>query len=151
MAPSSVLSFAFVRNPWERYVSFYDLYRRMRRDMSPEELMEAEQNDAGLLYAELPFARWFELCFDPDTSESLTRPISRWIESIDFLGQYEKLDESFEVLCVLLGLPELTLPRSNARRVPAVPYVELFTPALRDLVAEYERPVIERFGYTFTG
>jgi hypothetical protein len=149
LPPRSVLSFAFARNPWERYVSFYGFYQRFRADTSPAQL-EASR-DRQLLHAHRPFEEWFRECFEPEDGDCIMRPISAWTAGFDFVGQYETLQSSFHTLCGLLGLPELPLRRSNERRVPTKHYAEYYSSDLRDLVAEHERPIIERFGYTFAG
>lgn len=149
LAPRSVKSFAFARNPWDRYVSFYGFYQRFYADTTEEQ--RETLRDVQLLNALRPFEEWFRACYEPDQPDCIMRPVTSWTAGLDFVGQYETLRASFHSLCDWLGLPELPLRHSNERRVPTKHYSEYYSPALRDLVAEIEQPIIERFGYTFAG
>lgn len=91
--------FAFVRNPWDRVVSFY---RYFHWNVSFPRFVESVL--AGKLWRE---EYWF------------VRPQSEFIldehgnPGIDFLGHHESLQSDFMRICKRLGL-EADLPRKNA-------------------------------------
>lgn len=138
-------SFAFVRNPWERYVSFYGFYRRWLRGYKQDVL---QAKDLCLRYAPLDFSDWLEQCLFRD-GVPLLLPESAWIRGLSYVGQCETLQASFDEICQQLQLPSLSVGKTNARGVPMEHYANYYTPVLRDKVAELEQEVITRFAYVF--
>lgn len=145
--PHQVMSFAFVRNPWDRYVSFYEFYHRWHLR---EGSKVSQHPDSRLAHADLSFEAWMRR-FVEDKPGNLLRPSSRQVRDVKYVGQFERLQESFDELSQRLGLPSQTLPRVNRAGSSRRPYQDYYTPALRDFVAELAAEVIDRFGYTFQG
>lgn len=133
----SMFKFAFVRNPWDRLVSYYHFvlgkpghnrYERVRRLGS--------------------FAAFVEWCCRERKPVDQRHMIcdSHGKVIVDFVGRYETLDDDFRTVCRRLGLNVLIphLNRSGHRD-----YRDYYKPATRNLVAELYRGDIETFGYTF--
>jgi len=138
-------SFAFVRNPWERFYSWYRfLYRKNRDNMADRKMsFEAFTMDcfSGGEYRYGGGERFLESQF-------------YWISDkkgnqiVDFVGRFEHLDADFKRIQKELGVNGVLAERNRAEPVD---YRLAYTPALRDLIAENYHADIEHFGYTFEG
>jgi chondroitin 4-sulfotransferase 11 len=143
--------FAFVRNPWDRLVSWYAMIREQGRrgyanrlwqyvlthSSSFEEFLHRctdtiEDHDGRkfFLYNQLDYVSGEE-------SELL----------VDFVGRYESLEQDARAVFDRLGLPGLRLPHVN--RSGHDHYSTCYTDATRQLVADRFARDIAFFGYTF--
>ena len=163
----SYYSFAFVRNPWHRVVSFYKY----------------------LDYAQaMDFRTFLDRAFRTDLYQDMhwfTRPQADFVFDrdgqlmVDFVGCFEHLKRDWAVVCADLGLGEVALPHVNksAAEKPGLLDIRRHLKALRnagrrlqvrsgpiqhhkrfqdyydddtrELVAELYRSDIELFGYRF--
>src|SRR3954471_2827170 len=98
---NSYFKFAFVRNPWDRMVSFYK-YMGLRKGQGFKEfLMSDFKNDIWKT------RQWFvgpqlDFICDPDGRVA-----------VDFVGRYEQLQADFQKVCQRLNLPVNELPHVN--------------------------------------
>ena len=145
--------FTFVRNPWDRLVSLYYYYRRLKRFFkgSFPEFIEAIRHGMPkpgtynyyLLSMANPQAEWFD-----------TKAIRHYIRP-DFVGHFEHYERDWTELGRLIGeghdAPPIihTTKNKNESFRPQEPYQNSYTPATRDIVADLCREDIERFGYEF--
>jgi len=153
---SSRYKIAFVRNPWDRLVSFYE-YIHSRRSGQRIEL-------ASTVAATFP--RFIEtVCresIDPVgpynwRGLSQTNPQTEWMRQDigdgpewlpDFIGRFERLHEDWEMLCqrlILLRAP--SLPRLNT--TTHTDYHDYYDSRLEQLVRAKYGEEIDRFAYTF--
>ncbi len=67
---------------------------------------------------------------------------------VDFIGHYERLQPDYDTVCERIGVARRELPhrRKAANRRD---YRTYYTDRTADLIAEYFRDDIERFGYSF--
>lgn len=147
---------AFVRNPWDWYVSRWHYEKKAiaggqkkwtapKSRWSPEQtrFAEAMQSFESSLAPELSFSAELERLLShphiPLTTKRLEDGLARGL--IDFCHQ----------IGAPLGAPHISymnrLPPAN--RNPHPPYQEFYTPELRAHVAQQDRKIIKRFGYTF--
>lgn len=133
----SLFKFAFVRNPWDRLVSWYVYILR-----EPGHHRHARVKQAGSFGA---FVR-----------SELARPRrSQWwmLEGrdgelgVDFVGRFERLEQDMATVCARIGVPYQPLPRANVSA--REPYQGYYTPGLAALVRKHWAREIEAFGYTF--
>lgn len=129
------LKFAFVRDPFERFVDSY---------LSLEQTRDAPQ-------AEVTARMKRALGTERFRQRRLTLPQSRFLVddegrlATDFIGRFETLESSWEELCRRLGLEEVALAR---RRAPERrDWARYYDPELAEMVAEYYRDDLENFGY----
>ena len=129
--------FAFVRNPFDRFVSYCAFRTRtggaFQRD--PHAVM------GHFLFVEPPeghilFQPQFELLADED-GELLT----------DMVGRVEDMQASYDVICERIGIPTRKLEKVNASS--RGDYRQYYTPALVAGVANRYRRDLELFGYGF--
>ena len=136
----SLFKFAFVRNPWDRLVSWYSMC--ISRPNSP------------FMYYVCRNAPTFQHFVDL-TSGIAARTTFNQVDYIsdrqgnvivDFVGRYETLASDFAALSKKLGI-NVALPWLNRGR--RTPYRQYYTSATRDIVAERFQRDIRLFGYTF--
>ena len=123
--------FSFERNPWDRQVSLY-FYKTRGKTSRPrfEEFMKKKKS----VYI------WNSDIYMIDGRSSL-----------DFVGKYENLDKDFGKALKAIGLDgAITLPEANTSAKPKnSSYRDFYTPATRQMVADWYAPEIELFGYEF--
>lgn len=159
----SFYKIAFVRNPWDRFLSFY-LYARMEENYyhsnkNPEAshygknrhydlLIKASLNDAahyliegrfrplsGDFYFMAPQCDWIF-----DESDTL---------QVDYLGRYESIDEDFAQIKAHLGITEGTLQTMNASRSDNTDFRDYYNRETKQLIAKYYERDIDLLEYTF--
>jgi hypothetical protein len=149
------LKFSFVRNPWDRLVSWWSMV-----DNSRDYIDQARPPNAFFGYV-LKRAKSFEdfllRCddeiVDSDGRKNIFRNQIEYLTDdngavmVDFVGRYERLQEGFDEISRRLGRASVELPRTNTSRHAA--YTEYYTPAMAEIVAKRYARDIERFGYRF--
>ena len=137
---SSYFKFAFVRNPFERFVSAYVfLFRNsISADHSPEKMI-------GDMKAALGRRRFRQ--------RVLIQPQSQLLEdregklAVDFIGRYERLEADFEGVCQRLGVCA-SLPRANPS--DHVHFSRYYDPELRTMIADFYARDLQNFGYSYS-
>ncbi|AMQ65973.1 sulfotransferase [Stenotrophomonas phage vB_SmaS-DLP_6] len=138
--PGSRFSFAFVRNPWDRFISFCAWGK-----------VGIATRDGTVTFANDP-RRYMSMALDMHErlSEQTTMmwEQSRFIDGgVDFTGRYEHLQRDFDHVCDVIKHPRTILPLRN--RSKHDDYRTYYTPDLVDRVAELYKRDIAAFGYTF--
>jgi Sulfotransferase family len=151
----SSFKFTFVRNPWDRLVSWWSMIDSAREFIDP-----AQPPNRFFGYV-LTHARSFEefllRCtdeiIDSDGRKQIFRNQVDYLADesgtiiVDFIGRFERLQESFNEVSRRLGRMPVELPRLNASSHAA--YTEYYTPAMAETVAKLYARDIEMFGYRF--
>lgn len=133
----SYFSFAIVRNPWDRHVSFYH-YKLKKTKSSTHEMYKAFGSfDNYIRWAceHKPMGQVGFVCSKDNK------------QIVSFVGRYENLDDDFRKICQEIGIPPQELPKLNAS-VPHA-YREFYTDETRELVRKANAPDIAMFGYDF--
>lgn len=157
-------SFAFVRNPWNRFLSLYR-YARLEESLyhsaiDPESAPYGKHEDYDLLQdASVEECAHYlqEGRLKHDDFINHWRPQSDWVTDdggeiiLDFIGQVETIDEDFQTVARQIDLSDGSLPVVNTSdgAPSSREYRSAFTEAARRIVAEYYHEDIERWGYTF--
>ena len=138
----SHFKFAFVRNPWDRLVSWYHMCMQTptpnRFSLYVRE--HAPTFEAFVLRATTGMGErttWNQLDFVTDAAGA---------RLVDFVGRYESLVQDMAHVRRTLGLAH-DLPHVNRSRHDD--YRQYYTDDLRDVVARRFRRDIEAFGYAF--
>lgn len=142
--------FTFVRNPWDRLVSLYYYFRRLKRFFAGTfaEFIEA----IGQGIPPLGPYNYYLL--------SMANPQTAWLDlgngrEPDFIGRFEHFERDWERLGDLIldnaqrPVISHTIRNKNESFRPQAPYQESYTPDTRDIVARHCKSTIERFGYEF--
>ncbi len=155
----SYFKFTFVRNPWDRAVSFYKYLGFKERMNFPRFIFK-------VLLSSKSEHQWFmvpqsHFIFDQNGKSLL-----------DFVGRFESLRDDFKRICTSVNLKEVDLPHVNSSRRKtyahmrimksilyrtvvysrhnnAKSYRDYYDDAARDAVAQHYREDIEHFEYSF--
>lgn len=132
--------FAFVRNPWDRMLSCY-FYDKM---INSKNITKYPQFEQYLTYrlVKQPQERngyFFYRMLDRIEYEGKI--------SVNFIGQYEKLQEDFDKACDIIGIPRRKL--GFERKTKHNNYREYYNKKTVDLVAKYFPKEIKMFNYEY--
>lgn len=146
---NQAFTFTFVRNPWDRFFSFYRYKKSKQQTMtSPNDPIKIDD-----------FRTWafgtFKTNYDQLKPQQLKNfaPQADWVQyedgtsAIDYVGRYEELQSSFEYLCKRVNI-DATLPHL-IKSEPRLNYRDYYEKDLIDLVAEIYGIDITTFNYDF--
>ncbi len=153
--------FTFVRNPWDRMVSFYKRYRMQSRFSFHDYVLKYFKKN-----------HWI-------TKQWVVRPQIEYLcdsdgkQLMDFVGRFESIQTDFETICSQLGLAATALPRTNESHAAIKPslspkkmidyaryrlwgnrfaqhkaYQDYYDATLRDFVGELYLKDCDAFGYS---
>lgn len=136
-------AFAFIRNPWEWYVSMWGRVNKIRKagweSGTFKEYMECIKNG----------------CINHWNFNTLT---NAWntveADKADYIGRYEMLYYDlpqilYDILNVDKGEIQAILSVHRSRKTNHQPYQCYYDPMMRRWVEEWDSELIDRFGYTF--
>lgn len=125
--------FCFVRNPWDRLLSFYFFKKTDKaKQKIPKDLPLKDFLLTSLLSGQTAFDQY------------------SYIDGFDgnsFIGQFENLQQDFDAICDIIGLSHQRLPHTNKSNHKH--YTEYYDDETRELVAKKFARDIEHFGYKF--
>jgi hypothetical protein len=154
-------SFAFVRNPWERLVSWYAMIER-RRERLPLHKRWSKAPFDTLLWNQIvqkgrDFPSFLENCtdvvFDKGCNKSFAFNQLDYLAGADdallvnFVGRFERLSEDAAHVFERLGLNGVALPHRNVSAHDH--YSRWYDDHTRELVAQRFARDIKTFGYRF--
>jgi len=127
----SFLTFAFVRHPWARLVSLYNMLGETAngRWIVPDFATWIEYADGDRVINQIEYV-----------SDADGNPI------VGFVGRFETLERDFDWICAQLGV---TAQLEHMNLSAVADYREFYTSRLRQLVAERFARDIAAFGYEF--
>jgi len=126
----SYFTFAFVRNPWDRFVSNWNWFEYLN------------------MYTDETFESWLTKVVGTEiySYERMLREHGETI--VDFVGEFENLQSDFNHVCQVLGISPTVLPhKNNLSKRPH--YSRYYSKKTKQLVSEHFTWVIKRFGYEF--
>lgn len=144
--------FGFVRNPWDRLVSWWEMIRRNIAEGRPMNgfqryvagnagTFEDFIRNCGAEYRDFDGSKWIyrnQVDYLTDSSGSLL---------VDFVGRFENLPADLGFVTARLGLKSGPIPHIN--RSDHRLYSEYYSDELRDIVALHYARDIAAFGYDF--
>ncbi len=149
------LKFSFVRNPWDRLVSFYfdKVYQNQKVNIFfPEEVVSK-----GLVSSDMSFAELVHLIEQIPDDQADRHYMSQHVYLtdeytgevlVDFIGKFENLEEDFYWVCGKIGCRQPNLPHRN-KSSRQTSYREYYTPELVDVVARRYQADLELLKYDF--
>lgn len=150
----SFYRFAFVRNPWDRLVSWYAMIRQKGAAQPADKLNRlwryVLENSSSF---EEFVVRCTETIDDVDGRKSFLHNQLDYVSDqdgrriVDFTGRYESFGADLRTVLDRIGLPEVEIPHLN--RSEHRHYGSYYTPRTRELVAERYARDIRAFGYSF--
>jgi hypothetical protein len=131
---NNYFTFSFVRNPWDRVISWIR-YRDKRRNLYGGRL------NSSIIKKEL------KIPYISNNSYYNMLSLDDSARSIDFIGRFENLQEDFEIVCDEIGIERKKLPHENKTKHKH--YTEYYDSETRAIVAEKYAKDIEYFEYEF--
>lgn len=139
MAPGDFerfFKFAFVRNPFDRFVSYSSFITREQGhfDRDPQKVMR-------------------HFLANPPLDHILFRPQHEFVTDsegallTDYVGRVEQMQQSYDEICERIGIPTATLDKVNSSRRKS--YRDYYDDALIEGVAKLYARDLELFGYEF--
>jgi Sulfotransferase family len=127
--------FAFVRNPFDRFISYCAFMSRGTGEFAakPKEFMKYVLKDLRPL-DHLLYRPQYEFIVDQDNRLA-----------VDYVGRNESMQESYEEICLKLGIPVAQLALVNSSK--HLPYMEYYDEEIYSLVANLYKKDIEIFNY----
>jgi hypothetical protein len=152
---SDYFSFCLVRNPWDRYFSFFKYFKTYAQKF--------EDKDPSIKWgaAEINQGKYCVSLFNDHTNEQVMRSIiinhqaqsdfftnqSREV-IVNHIASFENINEEFEIFCKQIGIQPLNLKHGNKSK-NFLDKKHFFTNELIDLVADKEELIIKLKGYKF--
>ena len=130
--------FAFVRNPWDRVVSWYNFSMYL----SNLENVEKERNITGKDF--LSYIKEFQNIWGNEQQNQY-----EFTKCCDFIGRYENLQNDFDIICDKIGIQQQKLPHKNKTKHKH--YTEYYDDETKEIVEERFAKDIEHFEYEFGG
>ena len=135
---NNYFKFTFVRNPWDRYISFCSfIHRENPKFQKTPELFLRRMIDKPEIRQRILFRPQVELICDNNN-----------IPLVDFIGKYENLQEDYDKICKKIGVSSQVLEQLNASNHK--PFREYYNDSLFQKVNEFYNLDISTFNYTFT-
>lgn len=158
--------FSFVRNPWDKMVSFYAYHRKRGFDLLPQEqskgagrwlpaLWRAKRTEPSFrdfMLVHLPWLQFRNTCGGSSTGLRTGNQLD-WLTdgegrvAMDFIGRFETLQRDFDTVCTRMGFPVQRLsvvnPSAHGR------YTTYYDEETKYAVAQAFAKDIEYFGYRF--
>lgn len=130
--------FAFIRNPWDWYVSRYSFEKSFRALPPFKEYMKSI-NNYWLINV------FNELCFKDNKY------------AVDYMGRFENIEKSIKDINTLSGITpkiayETYCKADNKNRINASthrPYIEYYDDESINIVMEKDKIIIDKFDYSF--
>lgn len=132
----SFFKFAFVRNPFDRFISYCAFMTRLKGQFAA--------NPHGVMAHFVQNPPWRHILFQPqytvvaDASGKLLT---------DYLGRVEDMQQSYDEIAARIAIPGTQLEKVNASQHRD--YRDYYTPPLVDAVAKLYARDLELFGYEF--
>ncbi len=152
---NAYFKFAFVRNPWDRLVSWWSMVDARRAAFADG--MPLNKFSRFVLERATTFEEFLENCDD----EIVDADGRKWIyrnqldyltdssgrQMVDFVGRFETLQQDFDTIARKTNGRPVPLPHVYRSQHPH--YSEYFTPTLAEKVAHRFERDINAFGYVF--
>jgi hypothetical protein len=136
----NMFSFTFVRNPWDRFVSYFFHLTRLNYLKT-----KVSFNEFAISMLSQNWARDYITPTCP--TSNFMAPCSHWANDVDFIGRFENLQEDFNTVCSEIGIPQKELPHKN--KTQHKHYTEYYNDEMKQIVEEKYARDIEQFGYEF--
>jgi Sulfotransferase family len=152
---NSYFKFAFVRNPWDRLVSWWSMINALRPALANGAILN------NFLRFVLEKANTFEEFLYNCDEEIVDTDGSKWIyrnqldyltdtsgqQIVDFVGRFETLQQDFDSIATKFFGTSIALPHVNKSKHRR--YTDYFSPSLAEIVGHRFERDINAFGYAF--
>lgn len=154
LAWQQCFKFAFVRNPWERLVSWWSMIDGAREQDHSTPLNKFQ---SYVLQRASTFQEFITNCTDEiidfDGPKYIFRnQIDYLVDEngeviVDLIGRFENFQQNFDEVTKRLGRKNARLPQVNSSRHGV--YMDYYTPAMAEVVGRHYARDLKTFGYRF--
>lgn len=147
--------FAFVRNPWDRLVSWWSMVNAYRDAFRKG--VRLNRFFTYVLGSSTTFEEFLLNCHadiaDPDGRKCILRNQLDYLTDregrllVDYVGRFENLAHDFREVTRQLGLPDTALEHRN--KTSHAPYTDYYSERTRSLIERAYHRDIAQFGYVF--
>jgi len=135
--------FAFVRNPWDRFVSFYHFFCQNEEHRRYEEVRKLSfttfiDNLSGDQQYWTKFLAQKDFVYDEEGNLL-----------VDFVGRFETLQKDLDSVSDKLGIKSLKLPEQHVHKTDHKRYTKYYNNSTRKKIARVAKLDIKTFGYKF--
>ena len=136
--------FAFVRNPWDRFLSCYFYFKKYG-------IRQGHDVSTGKIVNRFSTFEDFTLSFKDVRhliKSSHLKSQTEWVDDrLDFVGRFESLQKDFNSVCDKIGIGHTKLPHKNKSNHR--PYYEYYNRETEVMVGDIYKEDIEFLGYNF--
>jgi chondroitin 4-sulfotransferase 11 len=140
-----LFTFSFVRNPYERLVSWYLFYKKNRPNTHFLSFDEFLKRDT-MIMGSFVYNGWMDVDLWSQSVFLTADGSSKSDIIVDFVGRYENFDEDMSYICEKLELPKLTTHKHNSGEYD---YKDYYTDELKALVKTRCAWEIKTYGYKY--
>ena len=130
--------FVFVRNPWDWVISQY-----LRHN--PESFVARGRKKFSIIEF---YGHWYRMRRYSGFYNDPSYLQHHFIQGVDNVGRYEKLENDFSYVCSVIGITPGDLPHTN-NAPQRNDYKEYYDRTGKWLVSHYYKDDIEKLGYSF--
>ena len=153
--------FSAVRNPYDSIVSLYVKQASGYRGLEGygDDFIErsAQRRQSVRSAQRHSFEEWLVDNYEKSLRRRLSRRLrslrgggNKWLEGVDFVMRYERLQEDFDEALARAGVDQrLRIPRVNMTPGRERDYRVYYTDRARQIVEDWYKRELLRFGYTF--
>ena len=149
LMPEGYFVFTFVRNPWDRMLSYY-LFRHSEPRTGHRKTIHPDERRIGFsdwLKRLDEFSAWeninpaFHIAVSPQRNTVGDLP--------DFTGRFESMQADLEKVCTRLGIDGVELTNVNKTSTKKKHYASYFDDESVELIEKRFKPDIDHYGYNF--
>lgn len=147
--PKEYFKFCFVRNPWDRLVSWYNMHKNLKT-LSPFPTYTMKNTNSFS-----DFLKKTEFTEEYGIKKSIYYNQLDYVSDdegnilVDFIGKYENLNEDFNKIKEKLNLKDIEIPVLNKLRKDGDDYRKYYTDEEIALVSKMYEKDINYFNYKF--
>jgi len=152
---SDYFSFCIVRNPWERYLSFFKYYKEKAeeylraKDFEEWEDSKIEQGKiAANLFKRNEYYHILKTIIINQPEQSHYFLNENQDIMVSHIARFENIQKEFDYFCNFVGLDKVQLLHKN-NSASQISCSDIYDQELIDLVSEKEKDVIELKGYKY--
>jgi len=148
-------SFCIVRNPWERYLSFFKYYKEKGEEYlqttdyskwTKPQILQGEF--ASNLFTNKDEQKILKIIINTNKNQTEYYTNENQDIMVSHIAKFENIQKEFDYFCKTIGLDQIKLLHSN-KSVTQISCGDIYNQELIDLVAEKEKKVIDLMSYAY--
>lgn len=147
-------SFCIVRNPWERYLSFFKYYKEKAEEYlqttdyskwTKPQILQGEL--ASNLFTNKDEQKILKIIINTNKNQAEYYTNENQEIIVSHIAKFENIQKEFDYFCGTVGLDKVQLLHKN-NSTSQISCSDIYDQELIDLVAEKEKYIIDKYGYS---